>query len=153
MASEVPPSTSRDSSGPSPPNAVYASSTAVRRLSRGIAARPRLVASRTVFTSMGTRARSCGMTSPSFSLGPSPLRGINCTYSSPTADWLCTSASRSAGIRHVGIERKIGRDTVVGETDTLHDANLRAAIGDVSPRIEPAGFRQLQRDAILPGRP
>jgi len=48
--------------------------------------------------SVGTVVRSCGITSPSFSAGPLPLRGISWTYCSPTDDTLCISAVRSAGI-------------------------------------------------------
>ena len=46
----------------------------------------------------GTVVRDTGMTSPSFSGGATSLRGSNARYCSPTADWLCTSASRFDGI-------------------------------------------------------
>ena len=60
IASVVVPLTSRDSSGPSPPTAVYDSSITVLRLSCGIACRPRLVASSSELMSGGTEVRSDG---------------------------------------------------------------------------------------------
>ena len=75
MARLVLPLTSRRSSGPRPPTATYASSTTVFRFSRGIACRPRVVSAKTLLMSVGTVVRSAGITSPSFSIGPLPLRG------------------------------------------------------------------------------
>src|ERR1035441_6245935 len=98
MASAVDPCTIREISGPSPPMAVSASSIIVFRLSCGIACRPRLVASRRLLMSGGTEVRLRGITSPSLSDRDVSLRGNSVMYCSPTADWLCTCASRSDGI-------------------------------------------------------
>ena len=46
----------------------------------------------------GIDVRLRGMTSPSRSGRDVSLRGSNVRYCSPTADWLCTCASRSEGI-------------------------------------------------------
>ena len=107
------------------------------------------MASSSVLTSGGTEVRSCGMTSPSFRAGPSPLRGSSATYCSPTADWLCTSASRSEGILMSEFSDSTAATPVIGQVDTLHRADLGAAVGDVAPRIQPARFRQLHGHAVL----
>lgn len=85
--------------GPRPPNAVALSSMTVRRLSAGMALKPRLVSSRMVLMSTGTPVRSISMTSPSRNATPrASASGVSSTYCSPIADRLCTRAVTSAGI-------------------------------------------------------
>jgi hypothetical protein len=102
MASALDPSTMRDSSGPSPPTALAASSTTVRRSSWGIAWRARFVASSRLPMSGGIRTLPTGISSPSCSfealLGTAPGFGVSSTNCSPTAERLCTAAVTSAGI-------------------------------------------------------
>ena len=48
------------------------------------------------------------------------------------------------------IQRQHCLDAGVGQVDAVHSADLRAAIGDIAPRIQPSGLGQLKGHAILP---
>ena len=146
IASAVDPSTMRDSSGPSPPTAVLASSTTVRRLSCGIACSALLVASSRLPISGGTWTLSTGITSPARSVAASEssVCGINWTNCSPTAERLCTSAAdvgRNLG-RRVQLEHS--PHTVVGDVDRGDPADLGPAVGHHGRRVQPTGRGQLE---------
>src|ERR1700691_1531974 len=114
------PMTRRESSGPSPPTAVYDSSITVFRFSCGIACRPVVAAASKALMSGGTELSASAITSPSFSGGEAALWGSNSTYVSPIADWLCTSALKSDGI----------------------------GLPDVGGAIQPGGLRQLHLHGV-----
>ena len=139
LASDVDPSTMRDSSGPSPATALSASSTTVRRLSCGIACSALLVASSRPPMSGGICALPTGMTSPSRS-------GASCRRLPPAGSVRRTVRRRPSGCappprRRTGILRRRvelqnGTNAVGGDVDRRDPADLGAAIGHDGRRVQ-----------------
>ena len=83
------------------------------------------VASRTVLMSVGTVVRSCGITSPSFSTGPLPLRGSSCDELLADGGHAVHLGFEVGGDLDVRVQRQHRRDAGVGEVDAFHRADLR----------------------------
>ena len=122
----------------------------VFRFSRGIACRPRVVSAKTVLMSVGTVVRSAGITSPSFSTGPLPLRGQQLDVLLADGGHAVYLGFDVGGDLDLRVQRQHRRDAGVGQVNAFHRADLRAAVGDVAPRIQPSGLGQLNGHPVLP---